>query len=44
MPCAAFGMSPFISLALGTGVLVVTMRLLGRRPEDPPEADKRFLG
>lgn len=43
MPCAAFGLNPFLALAIGSCVLLVAMRLLGRRAEDPPEAARRFL-
>ena len=44
MPCAAFGLSPYLAIAIGLGLLLVTMRLLGRRVEAPAAADKRFLG
>lgn len=41
MPCAAFKFNPWISIATGVVTLIFTMRLLGRRPEDQPEKDKR---
>jgi hypothetical protein len=31
----AFGLSPWISLALGVGLLYLVLRVVGRRPEDP---------
>jgi Na+/H+ antiporter NhaC len=43
MPCAAYGISPWVALGSGLLVLIVALRLLGRRPEDPPERDKQLF-